>query len=241
MKLYAARLGAGLLSIALFALLSFPISTYVSAPLLARDNDICFVSIDDSGVTYLGSPDALALHTAVSNAAAGSTIKVAGTCAGVVGAQGSDQVVHLNKDVTIVGGYHQSDWLAQPDSEANPTMLDAQHSGRVAIIDNSASVTMRHLTLRNGLVGGTQFGGAILVNAGSELLLESPRWPSPTRHLSTWPQPPAQTGRSAAPATDIPSATSTTTASSPNSPGPVDPGWAWRGMRRIPVQTAPKP
>ena len=43
-------------------------------------------------------------------------------------------------------------------------MLDAQQGGRVAVIAGNAQVTLRHLTLRNGLVSGSNFGGAILVN-----------------------------------------------------------------------------
>ena len=97
---------------------------------------------------------------------------MAGTCAGTA----SNRVVRIDKELTIVGGYDSSDWSALPDSVANPTVLDAQQGGRVAVIAGNAQVTLRHLTLRNGLVSGSlASGGAILVNTDGFLLLEDSR------------------------------------------------------------------
>ena len=134
-------------------------------------NAVCFVESTGDGVTDYAGTDAGALRDAVNAAPAGSTLKVAGTCAGTA----NNRVVYIDTDLTIVGGYDSSDWSAPPDSMVNPTVLDAQQGGRVAVIAGNAQVTLRHLTLRNGLVSGDNFGGAILVNTDGFLSLEDSR------------------------------------------------------------------
>ena len=157
--------------VTLLVLFSVLVGMTGSNAVSAQSGSNCFVSVNNSGVTDHAGADAGALRDAVNAAAAGSTLKVAGTCAGTAG----NRVVYIDKDLTIVGGYDSSDWSAPPDSVANPTVLDAQQGGRVAVIAGNAQVTLRHLTLRNGLVSGDNFGGAILVNTDGFLLLEDSR------------------------------------------------------------------
>ncbi len=102
-----------------------------SRPAAAPLADACFVSLNNSGSTDYSSADASALQSAVSAAVSGDTLKVAGTCAGVAPVSGKVQTVYVNKHLTIVGGYAPGAWSAQPNSAANPTVLDAQISGRV--------------------------------------------------------------------------------------------------------------
>ncbi len=63
------------------------------------------------------------------------------------------QMVILDKSLTIHGGYSLADWDT-PDPLANPTILDAQHQGRVLYVLNDAHVTLTGLRLANGNSGG---------------------------------------------------------------------------------------
>ena len=143
-----------------------------ASPVGANIAPSCWVERTGDETPDHASMDAGALRDAVNAALAGSTLKVAGTCAGTAG----NRVVYIDKELTIVGGYDSSDWSAPPDSVANPTVLDAQQGGRVAVIAGNATVTLRHLTLRNGLASGQQpWGGAIRVNTGGALSLAESR------------------------------------------------------------------
>ncbi|MCP4985691.1 MAG: DUF11 domain-containing protein, partial [Colwellia sp.] len=114
----------------------------------------CYATPDDGSTVYQHST-AAAVRQAVANANANDTVKVAGYCAGVGGdthSYGFKQVVDLNQDITLRGGYTNTNWLGASDPINNPTILDAQAGGRVVWIDGSASVTVENLSLTNGSV-----------------------------------------------------------------------------------------
>ncbi|HSH05818.1 MAG TPA: tandem-95 repeat protein [Anaerolineae bacterium] len=133
--------------------------------------DTCFVSVNNSGTTDYSSADGTALQTAINSEAAGSTLKVAGTCAGVQTVNGETQTLYINKDMTIVGGYATNSWGGAPDPAANETVLDAAGGGRVVYITNNANVILSTLTLRNG-DAGLDYGGGIYANVGTNLVFE---------------------------------------------------------------------
>lgn len=136
--------------------------------------DQCFVSLNDSGTTDYTSIDARAVQTAVNAASTGDTLKIAGMCAGVVQTAGIIQTAYISKNLTLQGGYTPDNWLATPDPDANPTVLDAENAGRVVYIDNGAEVTLAGLTLQNGTSTGTGGGvahfGASLIISDSRIL-----------------------------------------------------------------------
>jgi len=140
------------------------------------------------GVTIFTSSDFNAVQSAINSALAGSTVKVAGTCAGVFGvdvlqdfsAEGT--TVYINRSLTLQGGYVAGQWTAAPDPIAHPTILDAQGHGRVVTIESrytqpttvqpfsapiATNVTLNGLTLQNGFADTGQaafsHGGAIAV------------------------------------------------------------------------------
>ncbi|MCP4539683.1 MAG: DUF11 domain-containing protein, partial [Chloroflexi bacterium] len=122
----------------------------------------CYATPDDGTTVYQHST-ALAVRLAVADAAAGGMVKVAGYCVGVGGDthNGYQQVIDLNKDLTLRGGYTFTNWTTS-DPTNNPTILDAEASGRVVNIDSSASVTIENLSLTNGATT-SQAGAGVYV------------------------------------------------------------------------------
>ncbi len=118
--------------------------------------DTCFATID--GATVYSSADASAVQDAVNEASSDETIKVAGTCTGVQTISSKTQTVYISKTITLIGGYANGSWNDIPDPVANPTVLDANSSGRVVYVTSSGNVTLQNLILRNG---SSDFGGAI--------------------------------------------------------------------------------
>jgi hypothetical protein len=105
----------------------------------------------DNGVTVYASLDASAVRDAVNAAVSGSTIKIAGYCAGVSGGQ----VVNINKAITLSGGYTTTNWVtAYPLTQT--TTLDAQGGGRVILVN--ATTTLQDFTLTNGVINGNGGG-----------------------------------------------------------------------------------
>lgn len=103
-----------------------------------------------NGVVYSSSPQApFALQDAVDAATPGATIRVAGTCTGAQLRSGSVQLLNLNKNITIEGGYSTSNWDT-PDPRANPTTLDALGVGRVVFVRPSTTVVLNNLIITGG-------------------------------------------------------------------------------------------
>jgi hypothetical protein len=125
---------------------------YTNAP------DRCFAEITGDGVTDFASNDASAVQDALDALAPTSdTVKVAGTCAGVQRVHDDfndryyTQTLYIDhNEVTVRGGYTHTNWLADPDPAAFPTVLDAQGAGRVVFVPYHGGI--RHNLTLNGLV-----------------------------------------------------------------------------------------
>jgi hypothetical protein len=130
--------------------------------------DTCFVSVNNSGTTDYSSADASALQTTVDAANPNDTLKIAGICAGVQQISGITQTVYIDKDLTLRGGYTNTNWLTQPDPELYPTMLTANQLGRVIVITGTANVTLENLTITEGQA---EAGAGIWVDIGTTLTL----------------------------------------------------------------------
>ena len=111
------------------------------------------------------------VQQAVDKAAAGDEIRVAaGTYSGVNTTGGYTQTVYLDKSVILRGGYTTTNWV-ESDPTANPTILDANHQGRVIFI-YSGSPTIEGFTLQNGQPAANSgdvddiHGGAIRIRSG---------------------------------------------------------------------------
>jgi predicted outer membrane repeat protein len=115
----------------------------------------CHATHDD-GSTVFTSADGQALRQAITAAAPGATVKVAGTCAGTVLEMGSNQVAFIDKLLTIAGGYTPTNWLAY-DPVGNSTVVDAEGNGRVLRL--TAAATLQGFTLTNGFIGSGDGGG----------------------------------------------------------------------------------
>jgi uncharacterized repeat protein (TIGR01451 family) len=109
--------------------------------------------------------DYSSIQTAVEASGEGDLIKVAaGIYSGVSVRPRDDftstgtvtQVVYLDKSITIQGGYTTTNWTT-PDSEANPTILDALGEGRVIYITGEVSPTIVGLRITGG--DATGMGG----------------------------------------------------------------------------------
>ncbi|MCA9980226.1 MAG: hypothetical protein KDD89_05320, partial [Anaerolineales bacterium] len=147
-----------------------------AAPTL--QSNTCLVEATGDNNTDYSSADASALQTAVNNATAGDTLKVAGTCAGVQTQNSRTQTVYINKNITIRGGYTAGNWNTIPNPAVNETVLDAGSNGRVVYITNNANVTLSNLTLRNGESnngGGDDWGGGIYADPGTSVTFENGR------------------------------------------------------------------
>lgn len=101
------------------------------------------------------------VQAAVDAAGPGDEIHVAmGVYTGVSARAGITQMVYLDKDVIIRGGYSTSDWSASyPQTQT--TVLDAQSGGRVFYITGNISPTIQGLSMIRGQayrLGGSKNG-----------------------------------------------------------------------------------
>ena len=95
----------------------------------------------------------------------GTTVKVAGTCAGVAEAAGISQTVYISQSLALQGGYNQADWAAGQQLGVYTTTLDANDQGRVAYVTNNAVVSLDGLLLTHGAISSTNGGAIAAVDA----------------------------------------------------------------------------
>jgi hypothetical protein len=133
------------------------------------------------------SPCYSTVQEAVDTAQAGDEIRIAAgtytdihTCilTTVMGDRVITQVLHLDKSLTIQGGYTTADWMA-PDPDANLTILDAQERARVLYVkENNSTIEGLRLTGGDaeGLVCGRIYapyeniGGGACIDGGAPVL-----------------------------------------------------------------------
>ena len=115
------------------------------------------------------------IQTAVDAASTDNVIQVAaGTYTGTNDYGGLSQVVYVDRDVTLRGGYG-TDFAEPPDPEVHPTIVDAQGAGRVFYVTGAISPTIEgfHVTggdaagLGGGLGGGDVGGGVYVIDANA--------------------------------------------------------------------------
>lgn len=91
-----------------------------------------------------------------------------------VGSEIVEQVIYLDKSVTLRGGYNAGYWAQPPAPFTHTTTLDGQDARRVIYVPAGYTPTLQYLALTGGSadVGGAtgQLGGG-LYNAGSNLTL----------------------------------------------------------------------
>lgn len=104
------------------------------------------------------APDYTAVQAAVDAAASGDEIRISGACLGAFEREALFQQVHLNKNLTLRGGY-SSDFSAW-DADLYPTTLDAEGRGRVIYVRGPAAVAVEALHLTGG--DATGLGGGTL-------------------------------------------------------------------------------
>jgi hypothetical protein len=85
---------------------------------------------------------------------------------------GADQVVLVDKDLTIRGGYTTSNWNT-PDPEANATILNALTQGRVMLISGTVEVSVEGLQLIYGSSVDLGWGGGIYADGAALSLRHS--------------------------------------------------------------------
>jgi uncharacterized repeat protein (TIGR01451 family) len=110
------------------------------------------------------------VQDAVDAAVAGDEIRVAAGLYPIAGS--ADQVVYVDKDLTIRGGYTTDSWDT-PDPETNATELTAMGQGRVMVISGTLEVTVEGLRLTfgdteglgDGMPGGESGGGVYVFSA----------------------------------------------------------------------------
>jgi len=120
------------------------------------------------------SPCYADVQAAVDDSTPGDEILVAegiypGVQTGLVNGSVYTQALFIDKDITIRGAFTTTTW-AQPDPVINPTILDAQDTGRVVYIINNVSVKIEGLRLTNGRafynsLNNTVNGGGVYVAA----------------------------------------------------------------------------
>jgi uncharacterized repeat protein (TIGR01451 family) len=84
-----------------------------------------------------------------------------------VGSDAIEQVVYLDKSVTLRGGY-ASDWTQAPNPFTYTTTLDGQEQRRVIYVPAGYTPTIQYLDLTGGQTDGA---GGGLYNAGSDLIV----------------------------------------------------------------------
>lgn len=125
-------------------------------------------------VQLKGQPFAT-VQAALNAAAKGDTIRISGACGAFHQNGGPGQLLTINKDVTLQGGWDST--FTTLDPAAFPTFLDSSGLGRVVYINGNFAPVLENLILRNGNAtslgggpAGKDAGGGLYVNGGAPLL-----------------------------------------------------------------------
>jgi predicted outer membrane repeat protein len=112
------------------------------------------------------------VQEAMNNAASGQTIRISGVCGDVHQNGGPGQLLTINKDVTLQGGWN-SDFTTL-NAIAFPTYLDSAGLGRVLYIDGNVAPALENLIIRNGTSSalgggpaGKDAGGGVYIHGGT--------------------------------------------------------------------------
>ena len=123
--------------------------------------------VSPNGICYGLSPCYASLQAAVDAANSDDTLKlVTGRYTGVSTREGHTQLVYIDKNLTIEGGY-LPDWTLAYSS-VDPSILDAEGQGRVLFVSGNVTVTLKGLNITGG--AGPEGGGVYSQGANLTLL-----------------------------------------------------------------------
>ena len=112
------------------------------------------------------------VQAAMDAASSGQLIRISGVCGDMHQNGGPGQLLTVNKDVTLQGGWNSNFTTLNPTSF--PTYLDSAALGRVVYINGSFSPTFENLILRNGNASalgggfaGKDAGGGLYISGGT--------------------------------------------------------------------------
>ena len=125
----------------------------------------CYARINNGTLTYP------TVQSAVDVAEAGDLVKVGGYCTHFGHHGDQSRLIHLNKSLTLRGGYTTTNWITHHPAE-HPTVLDAQARGRVLHISGDISPTIEGLRITGG--DATGLGGSPWGDAGGGLYVDAP-------------------------------------------------------------------
>jgi fibronectin-binding autotransporter adhesin len=115
------------------------------------------------------------VQAALNQASDGQTIRISGACGDLHQNGGPGQLLTLNKNVTLQGGWDSTFTTLNPS--AFPTYLDSAGLGRVIYINGGFTPTLENLILRNGNASklgggpaGKDAGGGLYINGGAPIL-----------------------------------------------------------------------
>jgi hypothetical protein len=164
-------LATGAFLLALQWLLGIAMATTVQAQPDAISRYVASTGNDSSNACANSSTPCKTVQHAVDQAQPGDDIRVAtGVYTGVQARAGITQVVYISKTVTVRGGYTTTNWTA-PNSEANPTTLDAQGLGRVLVVSGTITAAAEGLHITGG--NATGLGGDFYYDVGGGVYVQA--------------------------------------------------------------------
>lgn len=119
-----------------------------------------------NGTTYYYE-DSSPVQAAANASASGGAIRLAGNCVGTQTRNSRVQLLDIDKNLTLEGGWNTAFTSLNP---ASPTVLDAANTGRVLYVANNLSVTLAHLNLTRG---NSSNGGGAYFGTGTTITLHN--------------------------------------------------------------------
>jgi len=136
--------------------------------------DTCYAYLNSSGQEY-SNPTGYAIELALADAQEDDLIKIAGYCVNPIGTGGNGRSISLTQNITLQGGYTNTNWLTASNPALYPTTLDANNKSRVINIASSA-VTLDGLIVTGGYITGSTTiadGGGMHIAADSNVVIEN--------------------------------------------------------------------